>query len=330
MAFSSLARKRRQRKLEIEESNRNSVNFSDIIAQYGQRSRNSLNQDSFGRTLSTVFHFGQKKLDDGDDTDNGQFCVSTAERQQQHVVEIDKVSEVEEMALTGIEPVDNIRRKIYNVVVKDTFQSTIIAMILLNSILMGIATYLPEHDTEEYNDASKSIQNAVDIIAIIDFAFLVVFTIELILNVTIFLDKVFKDKWLLFDAAIITVSWAFYSFVVMRSFRIFRMFRLFGRLKPLKQIVGAVASTAEGLTSIVFVLFILFYIFAVMFTELYKECWNDCCYAPDYDLCIEMSSQNIEPSPDVNGVNYFGRMDFTVLTLFAVSLKLCCLFHQMY
>ena len=51
---------------------------------------------------------------------------------------------------------------------------------------------------------------------------------------------------------------------------------------------------------------------------------------PDYDLCIEMSSQNIEPSPDVNGVNYFGRMDFTVLTLFAVSLKLCCLFHQMY
>ena len=228
-------------------------------------------------------------------------------------------SSLKEMPLTGIDQFDDFREKMYNVVTNDRFQTIVIGMILVNSILMGVNTYLPEEGTEEFDTASDREQRAVEAIANIDFIFLILFTVELCMNIFVFLHTTLTDKWLLFDATTIIFSWAFSSFTIMRSFRIFRVFRLFGRIESLKRIVAAVASTSEGLTSIVLVLLILFYVFAVMFTQLYSDCWKDCCYADDRELCIKLLAENIEPSNEINGVNYFGRLDYTFFTLFIVS-----------
>ena len=219
----------------------------------------------------------------------------------------------EKMPMTGSNYIDNLRMKMLNVVSDDRFQTFVIGLISINSIFMGVITYLPAIDSEEFDNAPKEEQELAESIAVIDYIFLILFTIELILNVLVYLHWSLKDGWLLFDATTILVSWLLSGFTIMRSFRIFRVFRLFGRVPALKRIIAAIASTAEGLGSIVFVLFILFYIFAVMCTQLFSECWEKGCYAED-DYEPPENDWTLAPASEL-GVNYFGRLDFTMFTL---------------
>lgn len=228
-------------------------------------------------------------------------------------------SDFAEMRMTGIEKFDEVRQQMYSVIVNDKFQTAVIGMIVINSILMGVNTYLPESGTEEYDNASDAEQRAVNAIALIDFIFLILFTIELTFNLSVFLHMSFTDKWLLFDATTIISSWALSEFTIMRSFRIFRVFRLFGRIESLKIIIEAIMSTSAGLASIVLVLLILFYVFAVMFTQLFKDCWEDCCYAPDVELCEKANLISMAATPEIHGIDYFGRLDYSFFTLFLVS-----------
>ena len=219
---------------------------------------------------------------------------------------------------TNIKAFDDMREKMYAVVENDRFQTLVVVMISINSIMMGVSTYLPtEDDEDDWATASKSAKDAVNAISIVDELFLILFTIELGANMIVHLQYSFTDKWLCFDMFTIITSWCFDGITIMRSFRIFRVFRLFGRVPALKRIIGAIASTSADLSSIVLVLFILFYIFAVMFTQLFKDCWKDCCYADDYGFCLKQMEFE-EPSSSVNGVNYFGRLDYTCLSLFFV------------
>jgi len=191
--------------------------------------------------------------------------------------------------------IDDTREYLYGIVMDDLFQAFVILLIIINSILMGINTYLPVIDTDSFDDAETWEQDLAEAISIIDYIFLLIFTMELGLNALVFLHRFPCDGWRNFDFLTIVTSWTLSSFTIMRSFRIFRVFRLFGRIESLKRIVKAVASTAEGLGSIVLVLTILFYIFAVMFTQLF----SDCC-------------------KEVDMVDWFGRLDNTLFTLFMV------------
>ena len=224
---------------------------------------------------------------------------------------IDEASE--KMPITGNFQIDEVRRYFLNIVSNDCFQTFVIGLIAINSILMGVNTYLPTLGTEDFDQAPKQEQSMAEVIALIDQIFLIIFTIELFMNVLVYLHWSFKDGWLLFDATTILTSWLLSGFTIMRSFRIFRVFRLFGRIPALKRIINAIASTAEGLGSIVFVLGILFYIFAVMCTQLFKDCWKVGCYAEDGYVPPE-NDWSLAPSSEL-GVNYFGRLDFTMFTL---------------
>lgn len=225
---------------------------------------------------------------------------------------------------------DDYRKILYKKVNDDIIVTFVIVLIGINSILMGVNTYLPEKDSEEYVEADETERNAVDAISEIDFIFLILFTIELGINVLVYLHYTLMDGWLAFDLFTILTSWLFDGFTIMRSFRIFRVFRLFGRVPALKKIVSAIASTTGTLGSIVFVLFILCYIFAVMMTMLFKECWELGCYRDTKsDHCL----QKYEELPfdgdsklykdlmgdamyeECLGVDFFGRLDFTFFTL---------------
>mmetsp|Transcript_13821 Transcript_13821/g.21174 ORF Transcript_13821/g.21174 Transcript_13821/m.21174 type:complete len:390 (+) Transcript_13821:181-1350(+) len=201
--------------------------------------------------------------------------------------------------------VDGFRRRLKTVVESERFQTAVIALIALNSVFMGINTYLPDPDD---TNADKVGRDAAEAINRLDYIFLIIFTIELALNIFVYMHGFIKDGWLVFDFLTIVLSWAFSGMTIIRSFRIFRAFRLFGRVPSLKKIIKAIASTAEGMMSIVFVLFILFYIFAVMFTQLFSECYDDNCYCAEWE----------DPSETVcldKGINYFGRLDLTFFTL---------------
>ena len=59
-----------------------------------------------------------------------------------------------------------------------------------------------------------------------------------------------------------------------------------------------------------------------MMTELFRDCWEDCCYADDTGVCLINARDGHYPSTEINGVNYFGRLDYTFFTLFMVSIMI--------
>jgi len=136
----------------------------------------------------------------------------------------------------------------------------------------------------------------------VDFTFLVIYTIELLMQFIYHGVGLFSDGWLLFDLFIVASSWAYESITVVRAFRIFRAvkilraLRLVGRFKPLRDVILAVISVVPSMINITFLLLFTFYINAVLFTSLFKDMYE--------------KGQTSE--------NYFSRLDLTSFTLFQV------------
>ena len=140
-------------------------------------------------------------------------------------------------------------------------QLAIILLIVTNAIMMGLATM----------DWVKENPEVSRIFRGIDKGFLVIFTIEISMQLYYFGIALFQDGWLVFDLVIVTISWAFESLQVIRAFRIFRAFRLVTRVKPLRDLILAIGQVLPRMTAIGFLLIIIFYVFAVLFTELFSD-----------------------------------------------------------
>ena len=179
-----------------------------------------------------------------------------------------------------------IQQKSTDIVENNNFQLFIVFLIAVNSVFLGLGTFTFVEESETTSAVFEDI----------DFAFLVIFTVELSLQ---FLSKrfeLFRDSWLTFDFLIVVFSWAFSGVTIIRSFRIFRAFRLFGRIGPLKRTIAAIAQTVGQVGAIAFLTFVITYIFDVMLTSLFQDLFDEGFY-------------------DETGINYFGRLDFTAFTL---------------
>ena len=140
-------------------------------------------------------------------------------------------------------------------------QTVIILLIIANAILMGIET-------------SKWVQNNPErkaTVSNVDHAFLIIFTIEIAMQLYYYWISLFLDPWLVFDLVVVIVSWIAEEFQVVRSFRIFRVFRLVTRLKPLRDLVLALGEVLPRMLAIMALLLIVFYVFAVLFTEQFSH-----------------------------------------------------------
>lgn len=112
------------------------------------------------------------------------------------------------------------------------FQIFIVILILINSLFIGLSTF---DFIEESPDAYRAFR-------ILDLAFLIIFTIELVMQFLYHGYNLFFDGWLLFDLFIVVTSWTLESISVLRtlrlrSFRIFRAFRLTTRIRALRRLV---------------------------------------------------------------------------------------------
>ena len=141
------------------------------------------------------------------------------------------------------------------------FQSTMIVLIILNAIMMAIGTF--DFVTENPDVLSKFER--------IDNVFLIIFTSELIMQITYYGFSFFIDGWLVFDFVIILVSWGLSSLQIIRAFRIFRALRLITRVGELRILVAALINVMPRMFSISLLLTLIFYIYAVMCTVLFKE-----------------------------------------------------------
>eukprot|EP00567_Pseudictyota_dubia_P008447 CAMPEP_0197442426 /NCGR_PEP_ID=MMETSP1175-20131217/8441_1 /TAXON_ID=1003142 /ORGANISM="Triceratium dubium, Strain CCMP147" /LENGTH=418 /DNA_ID=CAMNT_0042972895 /DNA_START=340 /DNA_END=1596 /DNA_ORIENTATION=+ len=171
-----------------------------------------------------------------------------------------------------------VREKSGMIVNHEKTELFIIALIVINSIMMGIGTFDFVTENPTVDDAFQKTDNA----------FLIIFTVELGMQFIYRGWRLIMNGWLLFDLIIVVLSWSFAQMQIIRAFRIFRALRLITRIKTLRNLVMALFAVLPNLAAICLLLILIFYIFAVMFTTLFKE---------------------------LEG-GYFNRLDATLFTLF--------------
>lgn len=149
----------------------------------------------------------------------------------------------------------------------DAVQIAMIVIIIVNSLFMGVATFDFVTDDPEMLETFKTI----------DRYFLVVYTVELLMQFTYFGWRMIQDAWLAFDLIVVAISWVFDFYdgggnlQIIRAFRIFRSFRLLTRIKVLRDLVAAIGQVIPRLIAVGTLLLLVFYIFSVLFTELFYE-----------------------------------------------------------
>lgn len=151
----------------------------------------------------------------------------------------------------------------------NTFQAVITAIIIVNSILIGLET--SEVIMVEYGR----------VIDVIDLTILVLFSIEIFLKIFVYRISFFKNSWNVFDFLVVAVSLvpAAGSFSVFRALRIVRTLRLLRSIPKLRLIIESLVKSLPSIGWIAVLLGIVFYVFSVigvnLFGELYPKYFGD-------------------------------------------------------
>nr|WP_245224098.1 ion transporter [Rhizobium halophytocola] len=145
------------------------------------------------------------------------------------------------------------------------FERLIIAIILINSVTLGLAT----------NEAVMA--SAGPLIDMLDHAILAIFGIEIVARLFTFRARFFRDPWSIFDFVIVGLALipAVGPFQIVRTLRIMRLLRLISILPSLRRVIGGLVLALPGMGSVVILLALLMYVAAVMATTLYGAQFPD-------------------------------------------------------
>lgn len=152
-------------------------------------------------------------------------------------------------------------------------QTFILVLILINSLMMGIATFPFVKDNPETSEKFD----------IADQIFLVIFTVESGLQLLYYGWYLFTDSFLVFDLLIVIMSWALEGTQVIRAFRIFRALRLITRVEVMRNLVMALFDVIPKMTAIAMLLTLIFFIFGVMMTQLFKDMYPQTLSQPYFE-----------------------------------------------
>ena len=157
------------------------------------------------------------------------------------------------------------REKVKQFVEKNSVQNFIIALIIFNSITIGMET-------------SSAIMNSFgNILLLIDKIILAIFVLEITLKLYAYGFSFFKSGWNIFDFSIVAIALlpASGTLAVLRSLRIFRSLRLLKNLPKLRFIVEALLHSLPSLGWIFVLLALVFYVFAVIGTKLFGAAYPE-------------------------------------------------------
>ena len=152
-----------------------------------------------------------------------------------------------------------------NIIENKFFITFITLVIMINAITLGLET--SAEIKLEYGG----------FLSIIDKIALSIFTIELIVKISVYKLKFFKDGWNLFDFIIVVVSLIPTSgpFSVLRAFRIFRTLRLLSIVPSMKRIIQAIFISIPGILSVGTIIVLIFYISSVLTTTFFGQSFNE-------------------------------------------------------
>jgi voltage-gated sodium channel len=151
------------------------------------------------------------------------------------------------------------REKVKQFVEKSSVQNFIIALIIFNSITIGMET-------------SSVIMNSFGrTLLLIDKLILAIFVLEITLKLYAYGFSFFKGGWNVFDFSIVVIALLPASGVlaVLRSLRIFRSLRLIKNVPKLRFIVESLFHSLPSLVWIFVLLALVFYVFSVIGTKLF-------------------------------------------------------------
>ncbi len=188
------------------------------------------------------------------------------------------------------------------------FEYFIIAVILINSVLIGVETYIT-------HPAIHLIQQIT----------LLIFTIEIITrwiareNAKSF----FSDAWNIFDLSIVLVSYIPESLfaesgmvIAIRVLRVFRVLRLLRTLPEIKLIVSVLFRSISALIYNCFFFFIFMYLFAIIGVTLFKL---PDAQTADAQLTAKITEYHqIAPNAPSISPDPFGTLGESMFTLFRV------------
>jgi Ion transport protein len=190
-------------------------------------------------------------------------------------------------------PFNRLRLLCGKIVNNDIIQISMIVLIIINAIVMGIATF----------DFVTDDPTMAELFQTIDRGFLAIYTLEMFIQLLYFGWHIVRDAWLLFDLTIIIISWALElndeiesQFQIIRAIRIFRALQLITRIDVLRHLVAALGEVIPRLTAITMFLMLFFYTFAVLFTELFNDLELNDSYFSTLDAsmftCFQMMTFN--------------------------------------
>lgn len=139
----------------------------------------------------------------------------------------------------------------------------ILAVIIYNSILLGMLTY--PHLCEKIGDFMQISCNIC----------VIIFSIEIFIKLFVYGKNFFKDSWNIFDFILVAMSWVptggvFSSLRAFRILRALRALRLVVHFEKLRIIVQAIIESIPNVCWTSLLLLLVFYIFAIMGTTIFS------------------------------------------------------------
>jgi hypothetical protein len=173
--------------------------------------------------------------------------------------------------LTNLDSVSSVRRNIYQMVTKDSFESFIMCCIVANTLVMA-ARIFPAPSADY-----------ITITKLCNYVFAVIFTLECVLKMFALRGNYFKDNWNLFDfiCVIATMVGILIDLLTdinlgsvmsaIRIFRIARLFRLIRFMKGLSRLFTALILCIPKLMNVFVLLTLLLFLFTVLGVQLFGK-----------------------------------------------------------
>ena len=141
----------------------------------------------------------------------------------------------------------------------------IIFVIIINAITLGMET-------------SKYLMDRIGAALVLaDNIALAIFTLEILLKLSVQKLSYFKDPWNVFDFVVVALSYVpeGNGLSVLRSLRVLRVFLLISAMPRLRIIVRSLLVSLPGIASISLLMGVLFYVAAVISTRIFGETFPD-------------------------------------------------------
>jgi len=137
----------------------------------------------------------------------------------------------------------------------------ILAIILFNAALLGLET------------SPRIMERFGHIILMLDHLCLSIFVIELLIKLTVYRFKFFKEGWNVFDFVIILIALvpAAQGLSVLRALRILRLLRVVSVSPSLRRVVEGFIKALPGMGSVVILMGLIFYVSSVIATKLFAD-----------------------------------------------------------